>query len=173
MKLSKNYEFEMLIDSIEPKLLNSIGDNYAHGIGVQIDSEKAIYCYEQAIEKGCNISAITLSRMYEHGQGVPKNIEKAFKYYKIATKQKTPEPETNAYFFNHPNKANIRLFKQGKKRFEDALIKHGWCLIGEYTGTKQKHVIMCRKTKQRYICKPVDFFAAHKKNGTYKPRVKV
>lgn len=57
---------------------HSLGYLYAEGLGTERDIQKAIACYEKAIEKKYSRSYVNLAYIYFDGNGVPKNLEKAF-----------------------------------------------------------------------------------------------
>jgi TPR repeat protein len=67
---------------------NQTGTNYYYGQGVPVDKAKAAEWFEKAVRGGLPWSAGILSEMYEAGDGVKKNKEKA-RFYKEEADQFT------------------------------------------------------------------------------------
>lgn len=59
-----------------------VGGMYLHGIGTPGDPAKAVYWYEIA---GPRDGWAMLGLMYEQAEGVPKDLERAASYYRLAT----------------------------------------------------------------------------------------
>jgi TPR repeat protein len=52
--------------------------------GDKKDSQTALYWYKKAAEGGYAFAQARLGQMYEHGDGLPRNIEQAKSWYKKA-----------------------------------------------------------------------------------------
>ena len=64
--------------------------SYYHGMGVDVDFEKAAELYKIAAEKGNSTAQFALSIMYAQGQGVDQNMDEFFRLTKLAAKKKEP-----------------------------------------------------------------------------------
>ncbi|GBC21976.2 kinase-like domain-containing protein [Rhizophagus irregularis DAOM 181602=DAOM 197198] len=64
-----------------------LGNCYCNGIGISIDRKKAVELYQKAANLGNKIRQYNLAIMYENGDGIEKNIDKAIYWYKQSVKQ--------------------------------------------------------------------------------------
>ena len=60
--------------------------------------ETALQKFQPLAEQGDVRAQIRLGTMYEKGQGVPKNVEEAVKWYKLAAEHHNPHP-TNSLLY--------------------------------------------------------------------------
>ena len=63
---------------------------YEHGIGIQQNQKKSIYWYQKAANDGNTTAKIYLANCYRLGNGVKKDVTKAFEYYKILAEMEIP-----------------------------------------------------------------------------------
>ena len=57
--------------------IDSLGECYYYGWGIDVDYKQAIALFEKSAEFGNPASYYNLARCYFHGHGVDKNIDKA------------------------------------------------------------------------------------------------
>jgi TPR repeat protein len=58
---------------------------------VERDPARAVRLYEELLEKEQCVSAFELGRMWETGEGVPRSLEKAAAYFRLARANRHPE----------------------------------------------------------------------------------
>lgn len=63
---------------------NNLGWTYEHGIGTQINIEKAVYWYEKAKENDNDAAWLNMGRCYQYGIGVAMDERKAYEHYRKA-----------------------------------------------------------------------------------------
>lgn len=73
--------------------MNSLGEMYSYGLGVDISYEEAAYYFRRAADQGIVYSQFYLGYLYENGLGVNKSIKKAMQYYKMAAEQGDDEAQ--------------------------------------------------------------------------------
>jgi TPR repeat protein len=57
---------------------------YMKGEIIEKSISKAIYWYEKALQQNDPRAAYNLASLYEEGNGVPKDLDKAYRYYELA-----------------------------------------------------------------------------------------
>jgi uncharacterized protein len=55
---------------------------YFNGDGMEKDIKKAVYYYSEAVEKEDLHACWSLGGLYQEGNGVPKNLSKAYELFK-------------------------------------------------------------------------------------------
>ncbi len=73
-----------------PRALYNLGVCYHFGIGVGVDHEEALSCYEKAAEGGKTEALVYLSKMYAVGEGVERDEKKADELLKKAAEKGNP-----------------------------------------------------------------------------------
>ncbi len=74
------------------------GYNYANGIGVEQDYEKALKYYRKAADMGNMIAQYDLGIMYDDGTGVEQDYEQALEWYQLSADQGFADAQTNIGF---------------------------------------------------------------------------
>jgi len=64
--------------------LLDLGHKYENGLGVEQNYEKAMECYQAALEEGSEYARVSIGLMYENGSGVEQSLEKAVECYREA-----------------------------------------------------------------------------------------
>ncbi|WP_028389137.1 tetratricopeptide repeat protein [Legionella fairfieldensis] len=86
-KQSANKRWNTLVNgkNISRDELTTLGLMYYNGSdGLLADYQKAKQCFDKACEKGCETAAYTLGLMFQHAQGVAKNLVTALRYFQLA-----------------------------------------------------------------------------------------
>ena len=79
-----------------------LGLNYAHGLGIEKNHEKAIELYKLSAKQGNIQAQISLAFLYKQGLGTEINYVKAFELYKLSANQgdKWAKYMTGLMYFN-------------------------------------------------------------------------
>ncbi|WAC48379.1 hypothetical protein OVA03_00130 [Asticcacaulis sp. SL142] len=88
-----------------------MGLDYELGQGVEVDKAQAAKWYQKSIDSGLHWAYGGLAKMYETGEGVPKDAEKAKHYAAIAMEKTLDEmihPEKYGHIRAHYNKIEAR-----------------------------------------------------------------
>ena len=70
-----------LVSRNHAKALNTLGNCYYYGYGIDKDQKKAVYYYQKSADLGFFKAQYNLGICYEYGKGVPINKEKAYFWY--------------------------------------------------------------------------------------------
>jgi TPR repeat protein len=74
-----------LADQGVAEAIGMLGIAYQHGIGVNVDAEKAIELLEKAMDMGDGVAAYNLGLLYQNGmKGVEINMEVSQRYFQLA-----------------------------------------------------------------------------------------
>lgn len=75
--------------------LTNLGYAYYWGIGCKKDVKRCVSMFEQAVAKGdTKVAAYNLASRYYHGEGVPKDFERAWHYLRLSAKHNYPDALT-------------------------------------------------------------------------------
>ena len=77
----------------EMNILLNIAKGYELGIGVTKNIAQAVLIYNQAAEKGCAEAAYHLGELYEKGEGLPQDYQRAVDWYTKAVSLYHPSAE--------------------------------------------------------------------------------
>ena len=66
-----------------PNAINKLGYCYSNGIGSDINKQKAFELYQEASNFGNTFAQYNFALMYENGDGIKKDIDKAIYWCKI------------------------------------------------------------------------------------------
>ena len=104
----------------EMKILLNIAKGYELGIGMTKNIAQAVLIYNQAAEKGCAEAAYHLGELYEKGEGLPQDYQRAIDWY------------TKAVSLYHPSA------KERKKHCEQILQKEVYVAECQFDIQKSK-----------------------------------
>ena len=80
-------------DDEEVSILLNIAKGYELGIGMAKNLAQAVLIYSQAAEKGCAEAAYHLGKLYEKGEGLPQDYQRAIDWYTKAVSLYHPSAE--------------------------------------------------------------------------------
>ena len=113
----------------DPAAIYNLGEQHVRGkLGLKKDMRKAVELWTEAAELGSAEALFGLGNAYYHGEGVPRNEEKADEFYKKAVMQ------------GHAQSRYNLAYHEAEKGHHDRAVRH--CMISAKMGHKNSVEMM-------------------------------
>lgn len=126
------YWYEEAIKGGSYQAMHNLGYCYHRGHGVEKNYAKAVELYEKSSKSGITLSSYNMALCYMHGDDyLKKDYDKAFKYFKIASRAGDVDASTYMGIFYQKGLAVNQNTKQAIKYFEEAALEGSVAAIDE------------------------------------------